>query len=115
MSSQAVVQRPLRTASQPDTSGDAYTFLEFNTQGDDYGYRTSRAFQPTRSPTWRAAAVGWPANPPLTDRQSTDPGGSGSSSSSAGPAVAGSFSGGKIEGHTHWLPWMHSPVELAWA
>ncbi|KAG0473014.1 hypothetical protein HPP92_014871 [Vanilla planifolia] len=96
MSSQAVVNDLYETASQPDTSGDAYTFLEFNTQGDDYGYPDFEELsQPNRSPTWRAAAVDGLANPPLTDRQSTDPGGSGSSSSSAGPAVAGSFSGGK--------------------
>ncbi|KAL4183964.1 hypothetical protein AMTRI_Chr11g157650 [Amborella trichopoda] len=37
MAAQTVVSNMYETASQPDT-GDAYTFLEFNTQGDDFDY-----------------------------------------------------------------------------
>lgn len=40
------------TASQPDTATDAYTFLEFNTQGEDFDYPEFR--DPIRSP------VAWP-------------------------------------------------------
>lgn len=40
------------TASQPDTGNDAYTFLEFNTQGEDFDYPEFR--DPIRSP------VAWP-------------------------------------------------------
>jgi regulator of nonsense transcripts 1 len=40
------------TASQPDTANDAYTFLEFNTQGEDFDYPEFR--DPIRSP------VAWP-------------------------------------------------------
>ncbi|KAK9121162.1 hypothetical protein Syun_018779 [Stephania yunnanensis] len=41
------------TASQPDTGGDAYTFLEFNTQGDDFDYPEFRELsQPIRSSVW---------------------------------------------------------------
>ncbi|KAG7952426.1 hypothetical protein I3843_12G058400 [Carya illinoinensis] len=41
------------TASQPDTANDAYTFLEFNTQGEDFDYPEFR--DPIRSPV-----VSWP-------------------------------------------------------
>ncbi|KAL3499815.1 hypothetical protein ACH5RR_038908 [Cinchona calisaya] len=38
------------TASQPDTGNDAYTFLEFNTQGDDFDYPEFQELsQPIRS------------------------------------------------------------------
>lgn len=40
------------TASQPDTGNDAYTFLEFNTQGEDFDYPEFR--DPIRS------TVAWP-------------------------------------------------------
>lgn len=40
------------TASQPDAGNDAYTFLEFNTQGEDFDYPEFR--DPIRSP------VAWP-------------------------------------------------------
>ncbi|CAA6673842.1 unnamed protein product [Spirodela intermedia] len=35
MAAQSAVPNLYDTASQPDTGGDAYTFLEFNTQGDE--------------------------------------------------------------------------------
>ncbi|KAF5477696.1 hypothetical protein F2P56_004313 [Juglans regia] len=41
------------TASQPDTANDAYTFLEFNTQGEDFDYPEFR--DPIRPPV-----VSWP-------------------------------------------------------
>ncbi|XP_042412490.1 regulator of nonsense transcripts 1 homolog isoform X1 [Zingiber officinale] len=41
------------TASQPDTGGDAYTFLEFNTQDDFDDYpQFQELSQPSRSPAW---------------------------------------------------------------
>ncbi|KAI3453443.1 hypothetical protein Pfo_010106 [Paulownia fortunei] len=40
------------TASQPDTGNDAYTFLEFNTQGEDFDYPEFQELsQPIRSST----------------------------------------------------------------
>nr|DAD17779.1 TPA_asm: hypothetical protein HUJ06_019242 [Nelumbo nucifera] len=53
MAAQTVVNNLYETASQPDTGGDAYTFLEFNTQGDDYDYPEFRELsQPIRSSVW---------------------------------------------------------------
>lgn len=73
------------TASQPDAGGDAYTFLEFNTQGDDYDYQEFQELsQPSRSPTWRAPAAEAPTDPSNAVLQSSDPSGSIPSSSSAG-------------------------------
>lgn len=41
------------TASQPDTGNDAYTFLEFNTQGEDFDYPEFQELsQPIRSSVW---------------------------------------------------------------
>lgn len=41
------------TASQPDTGNDAYTFLEFNTQGEDFDYpEFPELSQPIRSSVW---------------------------------------------------------------
>ncbi|KAF7810028.1 regulator of nonsense transcripts 1-like protein [Senna tora] len=59
-------------ASQPDTGNDAYTFLEFNTQGEDFDYPEFR--DPIRSP------VAWPtASDSLADP--TERGGGGGSGS----------------------------------
>ncbi|KAI5013645.1 hypothetical protein ZWY2020_037158 [Hordeum vulgare] len=63
------------TASQPDPSasaaGDAYTFLEFNTQGDDFEYpdfpelsQPARSTPPPPSTVTSPASSPWPA-PPL--------------------------------------------------
>ncbi|KAJ4953511.1 hypothetical protein NE237_030343 [Protea cynaroides] len=53
MAAQTVVNNLYETASQPDTGGDAYTFLEFNTQGDDYDYQEFRELsQPIRASVW---------------------------------------------------------------
>ncbi|XP_010919834.1 regulator of nonsense transcripts 1 homolog [Elaeis guineensis] len=53
MAADSVVNNLYETASQPDTGGDAYTFLEFNTQGDDYDYSEFRELsQPIRSSAW---------------------------------------------------------------
>lgn len=46
------------TASQPDTGNDAYTFLEFNTQGEDFDYPE---FQELSQPV-RSSSV-WPPAP----------------------------------------------------
>ncbi|KAF8380638.1 hypothetical protein HHK36_028127 [Tetracentron sinense] len=52
MADQSVVNNLYETASQPDT-GDAYTFLEFNTQGDEFDYPEFRELsQPIRSSMW---------------------------------------------------------------
>lgn len=67
------------TASQPDTGNDAYTFLEFNTQGEDFDYPEFR--DPIRS------AVAWPTpSDSLADH--TDRGGG------AGGGGAGGGAGG---------------------
>lgn len=53
MAAQSVASNLYETASQPDTSGDAYTFLEFNTQGDDFDYpEFPQLSQPIRSSVW---------------------------------------------------------------
>ncbi|XP_073000933.1 regulator of nonsense transcripts 1 homolog [Typha latifolia] len=53
MESQGGVNNLYETASQPDTNGDAYTFLEFNTQGDDFDYPEFRELpQPVRNSPW---------------------------------------------------------------
>lgn len=53
MADETVVSNLYETASQPDTGGDAYTFLEFNTQGDDFDYPEFRELsQPIRSSVW---------------------------------------------------------------
>jgi regulator of nonsense transcripts 1 len=71
-----VVADLYETASQPDPSataaGDAYTFLEFNTQGDDFDYPDFPELSqpPPRSaplpsaPGPAAASSSWPAPPP---------------------------------------------------
>uniref|UniRef100_A0A5K1BWP9 Uncharacterized protein n=2 Tax=Nymphaea colorata TaxID=210225 RepID=A0A5K1BWP9_9MAGN len=51
MAARHVVPNLYETASQPDT-GDPYTFLEFNTQGDDYDYEFRKLSQPIRSTVW---------------------------------------------------------------
>ncbi|XP_043716368.1 regulator of nonsense transcripts 1 homolog isoform X1 [Telopea speciosissima] len=57
MAAQTVVNNLYETASQPDTGGDAYTFLEFNTQGDDYDYPEFHELsQPIRSSVWPSAS-----------------------------------------------------------
>ncbi|KAJ0968182.1 hypothetical protein J5N97_025099 [Dioscorea zingiberensis] len=50
MAAQSVANNLYETASQPDTGGDAYTFLEFGTQGDDFDYPEFQELsQPIRS------------------------------------------------------------------
>ncbi|XP_039134628.1 regulator of nonsense transcripts 1 homolog isoform X1 [Dioscorea cayenensis subsp. rotundata] len=50
MAAQSVANNLYETASQPDTAGDAYTFLEFSTQGDDFDYHEFQELsQPIRS------------------------------------------------------------------
>lgn len=74
------------TASQPDTGGDAYTFLEFNTQGDaDFDYPDFRSSWPTPSDSL--------ADPSASEHQSdavspAAKGRGGSGSSSAGNSQA---------------------------
>uniref|UniRef100_A0A9I9D6N5 Regulator of nonsense transcripts 1-like protein n=1 Tax=Cucumis melo TaxID=3656 RepID=A0A9I9D6N5_CUCME len=79
------------TASQPDTGNDAYTFLEFNTQGEDFDYPEFR--DPIRSP------VAWPTpSDSLADH--TDRGGGSDHQSDASPvsAAPGSATKGRSGG-----------------
>ena len=79
------------TASQPDTGNDAYTFLEFNTQGEDFDYPEFR--DPIRSP------VAWPTpSDSLADH--TDRGGGSDHQSDASPvsAAPGSATKGRTGG-----------------
>ncbi|TQD86327.1 hypothetical protein C1H46_028085 [Malus baccata] len=69
------------TASQPDTANDAYTFLEFNTQGEDLDYPEFR--DPIRSP------VAWPtASDSLSEPTDRDRGGGGDHQPDASPVSA---------------------------
>lgn len=78
------------TASQPDTGGDAYTFLEFNTQGDEYDYPEFQELsQPSRSPTWREPTAEALTDPSGAVLQSSDPSGSNPSISSTGSSSVG--------------------------
>jgi regulator of nonsense transcripts 1 len=79
------------TASQPDppasAAGDAYTFLEFNTQGDDFDYpdfpelsQPARSAPPTSAPGVPGSAgspspssSSWPPPPPPPPDASQDP------------------------------------------
>ncbi|XP_020093932.1 regulator of nonsense transcripts 1 homolog isoform X3 [Ananas comosus] len=71
MAAQPVVNDLYETASQPDGSGDAYTFLEFNTQGDDYDYPEFRELsQPTRASAWPPPPP--PASESVPDSPSAD-------------------------------------------
>jgi len=76
------------TASQPDTGTDAYTFLEFNTQGEDFDYPDFR--DPIRSP------VAWPT----PSDSLADPSGSAGSDhhSDASPVSAAPTKGGRSGG-----------------
>ncbi|XP_020703391.1 regulator of nonsense transcripts 1 homolog isoform X2 [Dendrobium catenatum] len=92
MASQTVVNNLYETASQPDTSGDAYTFLEFNTQGDDYDYPEFQELsQPNRSPTWRA---------PLADTQGDDLQSPGPSNSVPSSSSLSAATGSQLVGKT---------------
>ncbi|KAK8950195.1 hypothetical protein KSP40_PGU000249 [Platanthera guangdongensis] len=78
------------TASQPDTGGDAYTFLEFNTQGDDYDYPAFQELsQPSRSPTWREPTAEALTDPSGSVLQSSDPSASNPSISATGSSSVG--------------------------
>ncbi|KAK1326759.1 hypothetical protein QJS10_CPA01g02863 [Acorus calamus] len=104
MAAQTVVPNLYETASQPDTGGDAYTFLEFNTQGDDFDYPEFRELsQPARSSAWPP-----PPMPPADAIPGVDPSLSssvpndlqpdGPSSSSASPSKLGSSLKGRASG-----------------
>lgn len=80
------------TASQPDTGNDAYTFLEFNTQGgddDDFGYpEFGELSQP--QPSIRSSAspsTAWPT-PSDSVKENQAPGTPSSSGSGAKAAAA---------------------------
>lgn len=87
------------TASQPDTGGDdAYTFLEFNTQGEDFDYPEfpSELSQPIRSPSAWPTPSDSVSEPAVTDRGSDHH--SDSSPVSAGPRSATKGRGGGHQG-----------------
>uniref|UniRef100_A0A0D6QVX1 Uncharacterized protein n=1 Tax=Araucaria cunninghamii TaxID=56994 RepID=A0A0D6QVX1_ARACU len=53
MADQSVSGHNIFEPSSQQAHGDAYTFLEFNTQGDDYDYpEFTELSQPIRSPVW---------------------------------------------------------------
>jgi regulator of nonsense transcripts 1 len=67
------------TASQPDTANDAYTFLEFNTQGEDFDY-----------PEFRDPIRSWPTpSDSLSDPTDRGPGADHPSDSSPVSAAPG--------------------------
>lgn len=60
MATQAVVAHNLYEAATQGTHGDAYTFLEFNTQGDDFDYpEFTELSQPSARPSsvWTDGSV----------------------------------------------------------
>ncbi|GAB2296615.1 Regulator of nonsense transcripts 1-like protein [Dionaea muscipula] len=85
------------TASQPDTSNDAYAFLEFNTQGEDFGYpEFDELSQPMRSSAWPTPSdsisvdrVGGGAGPGSDHQSDSSP------VSSSAPRSAGRGGGGR--------------------
>uniref|UniRef100_A0A7N0UWV1 Helicase ATP-binding domain-containing protein n=1 Tax=Kalanchoe fedtschenkoi TaxID=63787 RepID=A0A7N0UWV1_KALFE len=83
------------TASQPDTQPDAFTFIEFSTQADDFDFSEFPA--PLSQPI-RASQSAWP----LPDSSSADRTGSGhqsdASSSAPGSARKGRGGGGSASG-----------------
>uniref|UniRef100_A0A7N0UV73 Regulator of nonsense transcripts 1-like protein n=1 Tax=Kalanchoe fedtschenkoi TaxID=63787 RepID=A0A7N0UV73_KALFE len=94
------------TASQPDTQPDAFTFLEFNTQTDDFDFSE---FPPALSQPIRASQSAWPLpSVSLPDAASAsasspaDRAGSGhqsdASSSAPGSAKKGRGGGGSASG-----------------
>ncbi|XP_008786216.2 regulator of nonsense transcripts 1 homolog isoform X1 [Phoenix dactylifera] len=93
MAADSVVNNLYETASQPDTGGDAYTFLEFNTQGDEYDYPEFRELsQPTRSSAWPSPATPDAVpDPPASDLPAPDAG----AGSSASPSASASSSKGR--------------------
>lgn len=79
------------TASQPDTANDAYTFLEFNTQGEDFDYPEFR--DPIRSP------VSWPTpSDSLSDPNDRGPGSDHQSETSPVSAAPGSVTKARAVG-----------------
>ncbi|KAL6985835.1 Regulator of nonsense transcripts 1-like protein [Sarracenia purpurea var. burkii] len=78
------------TASQPDTGNDAYTFLEFNTQGEDFDYPEFQELsQPIRSSVWPAPSDTVSDSVDRPDRAASD------HQSDASPVSAASGSGAK--------------------
>ncbi|XP_047323451.1 regulator of nonsense transcripts 1 homolog isoform X2 [Impatiens glandulifera] len=81
------------TVSQPDTSNDAYTFLEFNTQGEDYDYPEFQELsQPIRSSVWPTPSDSLSESADRAERASTD------HQSDASPVSTASGSGPKGRG-----------------
>ncbi|KAK4728378.1 hypothetical protein R3W88_021366 [Solanum pinnatisectum] len=61
------------TASQPDTGNDAYTFLEFNTQGEEFDYPEFHEFsQPIRSSAWPTPSDSLVSEAPDRPQSSSD-------------------------------------------
>ena len=74
-------------ASQPDTGNDAYTFLEFNTQGEDFDYPEFR--DPIRS------SVSWPTPSGSLSDPSGGPGGTDHQSDASPVSASGPGSASK--------------------
>ncbi|WOK98706.1 regulator of nonsense transcripts [Canna indica] len=85
------------TASQPDTGGDAYTFLEFSTQDDFDEYPEFQELsQPSRSPAWPPPPPPPEPTPesPASDLQAPEA----AASPSASSPVVGPSSSSKVRG-----------------
>ncbi|KAL8141794.1 hypothetical protein V2J09_014826 [Rumex salicifolius] len=86
------------TASQPDTGTDAYTFLEFNTQVEDFGYPEFDEFsQPMRSSVWPTPSDSVSVID-IKDRGSTGSGGAGSDHHSDASPVSSATPSGAAKG-----------------
>ena len=98
------------TASQPDTGNDAYTFLEFNTHGEDFDYpefqelsqpiRSSAAWPPTPSDSVPDAVdrtSSADASPVLSAKGRGSGGGGGSNQAAVVDALAAGMSGLNFE------------------
>ncbi|CAA2982772.1 regulator of nonsense transcripts 1 homolog [Olea europaea subsp. europaea] len=92
------------TASQPDTGNDAYTFLEFNTQGEEFDYaefpelsqpiRSSSSAWPTPSDSIAASETAAADRAPLLDASpSTKPRGTDNSKEGVVEALAAGMGG----------------------
>ncbi|KAL5724267.1 Regulator of nonsense transcripts 1-like protein [Ranunculus cassubicifolius] len=75
MAAEAVVNNLYETASQPDTGSDAYQFMEFNTQGDEFDYPEFRELSQPIRPVWSPPPPESNADPVADSQLDVVPGG----------------------------------------